>query len=55
MERMNDSNPKGKRIIDAVEYNGKYTDVTTIRNRIIAAGAVILAAAVVIIAQLFWL
>ena len=30
------------KIVDAVEYNGKYVDPSSIRNRIIAVGAVFL-------------
>ena len=30
------------KIVDAVEYNGKYVDPSSIRNRIIAIGAVFL-------------
>ena len=55
MERMNDFKHKNKKIIDTVEYNGKYTDIATIRTRIIAASAVILCATVVIVAQIFWI
>ncbi len=55
MEKKNFTDKRNIRIIDAVEYNGKYTDVATIRNRLLATGAVIFAAGVVIVAQFFWL
>lgn len=38
-------------IIDTVEYNGKYTDVKTIRNKILSCGAVFLAIAAFIVGR----
>jgi hypothetical protein len=55
MDKMNLMNKKKYTIIDTVEYNGRYTDVTTIRTKIVAASLVIVAALAFICTQLFWI
>ncbi|SDB62021.1 MULTISPECIES: hypothetical protein [unclassified Butyrivibrio] len=42
-------------IIDTVECNGRYTDVATLRNKVITAGAVLVAAAAFVCAQFFFI
>ena len=54
MEKLSPFDKKSPKIIDTVEYNGRYTDVSTVRIRILAAGAIFIAAAALICAQLFW-
>ena len=54
MGKMDAFKKKNTKIIDTVEYNGRYTDVNTVRTKIIAASAVIIAAAACIVVQLFW-
>ena len=46
---------KSIKIIDTVEYNGRYTDVSTVRTRLIVAGIILIGAAALICVQLFWL
>ncbi|WP_155830968.1 hypothetical protein [Butyrivibrio sp. MB2005] len=55
MEKSRYINAKKPKIIDTIEYNGRYTDVSTIRTKIIAAGSIIIAAVALICAQLFWI
>ncbi|WP_026527983.1 hypothetical protein [Butyrivibrio sp. VCD2006] len=55
MGKIHSFDKKRTTIIEAVEYNGRYTDISTIRTRIIAAGIIIIASAAFICAQLFWI
>ncbi len=55
MGKISSFDRKSTKIIDTVEYNGRYTDVSTVRTRLIAAGIILVAAAAIICVQLFWL
>ena len=50
MENTNEFSKEYK-IIDAVEINGKYINAVTIKSKIIATGAVVLAAIAIILMQ----
>ena len=59
MENKNTFDKKNTKIIETVEYNGKYTDISTVKNhimtRVLTVGALVCAAAVLIGVQIFWL
>lgn len=55
MGKISSFDRKNTKIIDTVKYNGRYTDVSTVRTRLIAAGIILIAAAALICVQLFWL
>ena len=48
-------NDRNQKIIDAVEFNGRYTDAETVRNKYISAGCAAVLAICAIILPIFFL
>ncbi|WP_155829767.1 hypothetical protein [Butyrivibrio sp. AC2005] len=55
MEKKSIFDKKKANIIDTVEYNGKYTNVTVLRTKALVTGAILLTAVVFIAAQFFFI
>ncbi|WP_156036261.1 hypothetical protein [Butyrivibrio sp. AE3004] len=55
MNKKNFFHKKNTTIIDAIEYNGKYTDVSTLRNRFITIGIVVFTVALFLCVPIFFL
>lgn len=55
MGKLTNFDKNDSRIIDTAYCNGRYTNISIIRTRFLAAGAVLFGVVAIISAQVFWL